>query len=105
MSPRQTMSSPFLSLLAINSPSRDTTIANTATRCLSIFFDSLRLPSFKSHRRSVLSSDCDCLYRFFMTLKRPTRCDAWNDGLPKVRVSYLLAHQCPSCALAAFQIQ
>src|SRR6267154_3077584 len=54
-SPRQAMRSPLSSPLAINSPSRDTATAIIPPACPSIFFN--RLPSFKSHRRSVLSSE------------------------------------------------
>src|SRR6267154_4953324 len=63
LSPRQAMSFPFRSPLAINSPSRDTVTAIIPLVCPSIFFN--RLPSFKFHRRSVLSLEP-------VTIRRPS---------------------------------
>src|SRR6267154_2589644 len=51
-SPSQAMSSPLLSPLAINPPSRDTATADTKSQCPSIFFNKPL-----SHRRSTLSHE------------------------------------------------
>ena len=62
-----------------------------------------RLVSRARDHTSSIGENCDCRYPFFMTLKRPTRCGAWNDGLRCFRHSGRACCRClGTCACLPF---